>query len=424
MTALALRNRPSDAADPQVLALVTDSATEATVRLAAAELGLGEIAVEGADLQAAAERMHNRASPSVLIVDLSNSADPLAGLNLLAEACDPGVKVVAIGMHNDVALYRTLILAGVADYLVKPVTSQDLVRAIREGVSFGKAPVVELAANTDGAPRPKRLVLVVGARGGTGASTVAANLAIALSQKEPKPSAFLDLDFRFGSAAVAFDVEPGTGFKDVLSDPTRIDPLLIERAATKISDKLILLAAEEPFSASAPLTDGLVPLVEALSRGGGWVVADMPRDLLVREPECVDAAAVVVVVTDFSLTSLRDVLRMKEWVTQTGAGTKLLVVANGTRPKIDGDLPPEEFSRAASVAISGTIPFEPKSVGAAVRDSKAVLTAAPRSPVSRAIVAVAEQIVGASKPKAEAKGAFSLGSLLPFLAKDRAGSRG
>jgi pilus assembly protein CpaE len=425
MTALAVRNRPADAAVPQVLALVTDSATEATVRLAAAELGLGDIAVEGADLESAAQRLHTRASPSVLIVDLDGTrgGDPLAGLNHLAEACDPGVKVIAVGMHNDVALYRTLVQAGVADYLVKPVTAHDLVRAIRDGVSFGKAPVVELAAHSDGAPMAKRLVVVVGTRGGTGASTVAANLAVTLSQREPKPSALLDLDFRFGSAAVAFDIEPGSGFKDVLADPTRIDPLLIERAATKIADRLILLAAEEPFSAGPPLTAGLVPLLETLSRGGGWVVADMPRDLLIREADCLNAAAVVVLVTDFSLASLRDVLRFKEWIAETAPATKLLLVANGSRPKLEGDLPPAEFSRAASVAVAGTIPFDPKGIGAATRDSKPVVIVAPRSPAARAIGALAEQILGASKTKPQG-GGFTLASLLPFLAKDRTGGKG
>ena len=110
MTALALRDRSDRAAAAKVLALVTDAATETVARLAAAELALGDIAVEGADLAAAAERLRQRASPSVLIVDLDgrthSDGDPLAGLNHLAEACDPDVKVVAIGTRNDVEIGR------------------------------------------------------------------------------------------------------------------------------------------------------------------------------------------------------------------------------------------------------------------------------------------------------------------------------
>jgi DNA-binding NarL/FixJ family response regulator len=170
MTALAVRDRPANAPAPRVLALVTDAATETMARLAAAELDLGEIAVEGADLAAAAERLRARASPSVLIVDLDGACmkadddDPLAGLNHLAEACDPGVKVVAVGTRNDVGFYRTLLHAGVADYLVKPVAAADLVRAIRDGAGFGqKATLVDLTPRLDLAVKHRRGQSRVGA---------------------------------------------------------------------------------------------------------------------------------------------------------------------------------------------------------------------------------------------------------------------
>lgn len=402
---------------PRVLALVTDTATETTARLAAAELGLGEIAVEGADLVAAAERLKARSSPSVLIVDLDGScigpdADPLVGLNHLAEACDPDVKVVAIGTRNDIGFYRILLQAGVADYLVKPITATDLVRAIREGTGFGaRSAVVELAPHLDGKAKPRRLVAVVGARGGVGATMVATNLALALSGHTVKTATLLDLDLRFGTTALAFDIEPGSGFKDVLADPTRIDPLLIERASIKVSDRLVVLAAEENIADALPATAGLVPLIETLARAGDWVVADMPRDVILREPDCLQTAAAIVVVTDLSLASLREVLRLKEWAANTAPQAELLVVANGTRPKLEGDLPPVEFARSISIPLAAQVPFDPKSVSACVRASKPIFVSAPRSPMARAIAAMAVRIVGDSAGKKSA--GFSLKSFFP-----------
>jgi pilus assembly protein CpaE len=400
-----------------VLALVTDSATETTARLAAAELALGEIAVEGADLAAAAERLRARASPSVLIVDLDGPRtgagnDPLAGLNHLAEACDPGVKVVAVGARNDVGFYRSLLQAGIADYLVKPVIAADIVRAIRDGSGLGtRAAVVELAPRLDLAAKPRRLVAVVGARGGVGASTVAANLALALSERSPKTATLLDLDLRFGTSALTFDIEPGSSFKDVLADPTRIDPLLIERASIKVADKLVVLAAEEGLSAPLPATAGLAPLVEALTRGGDWVVADVPRDVLLREAESVATAAAIVVVADLGLASLREVLRLKEWAASSAPEAKLLVVANGSRPKAEGDLPAAEFARSAALALAGEIPFDAKAVGAGARAAKPLLKVAPRSSAARAICALSERIAGT--PDARRSGLFSFAGLLP-----------
>jgi pilus assembly protein CpaE len=425
MTALAMRDRQTPAPAPQVLALVTDTATETTARLAAAELGLGEIAVEGADLMAAAERMRTRVSPSVLIVDLDGSligadADPLDGLNHLAEACDPGVKVVAIGTRNDVGFYRVLLQAGVADYLVKPITATDLVRAIREGSGFGaKATVVELAPRLDSNAKPRRLVAVVGARGGVGATMVAVNLALVLSERTVKMATLLDLDLRFGTAALAFDIEPGSGFKDVLADPTRIDPLLIERASIRVADKLVVLAAEENLGSTLPASAGLVPLIETLTRSGDWVVADMPRDVLLREPDCLAAAAAIVVVTDLSLASLREVLRLKDWVANAVPQAELLVVANGTRPKLEGDLPPVEFARSVAAPLAAQMPFDLKSIAASLRSSKPIVISAPRSPAARAIRAVADRVVGDSAAKRS--GVFSRMSFLPKRHKSVSG---
>lgn len=423
MTALAVRDRPANAPAPRVLALVTDANTETTARLAAAELALGEIAVEGADLDAAAERLRTRASPSVLIVDLDgprSSAvtddDPLGGLNHLAEACDPGVKVVAIGTRNDVGFYRSLLQAGVADYLVKPVTAADLVRAIRDGAGYGtRAAVVELAPRLDATAKPRRLVAVVGARGGVGATTVAANLALALAERSPKSATMLDLDLRFGTGALAFDIEPSGGFKDVLSDPTRIDPLLIERASTKVADKLVLLAAEEGLNTPLPPSAGLVPLVEALTRGGDWVVADVPRDVLLRETETVASAAAIVIVADLSLGALREVLRLKEWAAANAPEAALLVVANATRPKLEGDLPASEFARSGSLTLAAEIPYDAKAVGASARASKPLLASAPRSHAARALRTLAERIAGG--PETKRSGIFSFAALLPTRAK-------
>jgi pilus assembly protein CpaE len=419
MTALAVRDRRTNAPAPRVLALVTDSATEAMARLAAAELALGEIAVEGADLDAAAERLRTRASPAVLIVDLDGPRsrivtddDPLAGLNHLAEACDPGVKVIAVGTRNDVGFYRALLQAGVADYLVKPIAEADLIRAVREGAGFGaKGSVVELAPQLSLAAKPRRLVAVIGARGGVGATTVAVNLALALAERSPKTATLLDLDLRFGTSALAFDIEPGSGFKDVLADPTRIDPLLIERASIKVAPKLVVLAAEEGLNAPLPATAGLVPLVEALTRDGDWVVADVPRDGVLRDPEAVASAAAIVVVSDLSLAGLREVLRFKEWAASAAPEAKLLVVVNGARPKLDGDLPAAEFARSAALTLAAEIPYDGKAASASTAASKPILVSAPRSNAARAIRALSERIAGA--PEEKRSGLFAFTSLLP-----------
>jgi pilus assembly protein CpaE len=425
MTALAVRNRLVTASTPRVLALVTDSATEAMARMASAELGLGDIAVEGADLAAAAERLRSRTSPSVLIVDIDGArsaadADPLDGLNMLAEVCDPGVKVVAVGTRNDVAFYRTLLQSGVADYLVKPVTAADIVRAVREGAGLAAHAATPANDGQVSQAKPRRFIAVIGTRGGVGATTVAINLALALGAKSDKPATLLDLDLRFGTAALAFDVEPGSGLKELLTDPTRIDPLLIERASVKVADKLVLLAAEEALDAAALPTVGTVSLIEAMSRGGDWVIADVPREMILRERDCLANANTVMAVTDFSLTSLREILRLKDWLPAVAPGAEFVVIANATRPKLEGDLAPMEFARTSGVTLAASVPFDPKGIAAGARKSKPLMIGAPQSAASRVLQALADRIA----PASVAKGKGSFFTLKSLLSPGRSKSSG
>ena len=82
-------------------------------------------------LDDALELYQSQSTPSLVIVE---SADPapilLAGLDRLAEVCDPGTKVMVIGAHNDIALYRELMRRGVSEYIVPPLQVLQLIRTV------------------------------------------------------------------------------------------------------------------------------------------------------------------------------------------------------------------------------------------------------------------------------------------------------
>src|SRR6202000_2904866 len=79
-------------------------------------------------LRAAVEQYQNQPTPSLVVVESEDHGSALIGqLDRLAEVCDPGTKVVVIGSHNDIALYRELMRRGVSEYLVPPVQTLQLI---------------------------------------------------------------------------------------------------------------------------------------------------------------------------------------------------------------------------------------------------------------------------------------------------------
>ena len=134
------------------------------------------------------------------------------GLDTLAEVCDAGTRVVVIGHINDVVLYRELMRRGVSDYLIAPVGTLDVVRAISRPVLARRTPSRSAAS-----------IAVVGAKGGVGASTVAHNIAWAIARDVQLDAVVADLDLAVRHRRPRLQPGPAAGHRrrGVLAGPHR-----------------------------------------------------------------------------------------------------------------------------------------------------------------------------------------------------------
>ena len=134
-------------------------------------LAKAHLKIQMGGMAAASEAYRTAPTPNVIILEFeSRPADILAGLDSLAEVCDAGTRVIVIGRHNDVVLYRELVRRGVSDYQIAPLGTLDVVRMICGLFSAPDAKPVG------------RILAVVGAKGGVGASTVSHNIAWAIAR--------------------------------------------------------------------------------------------------------------------------------------------------------------------------------------------------------------------------------------------------
>ena len=107
-------------------AFICDETALDTLRPVVIEMGWQPEKCAKGGLRNAVQSLSVAASPNILMVDLSESGDPLNDINALAEVCEPGTVVVAIGQVNDVRLYRDLLASGIHDYLLKPLSAGQL----------------------------------------------------------------------------------------------------------------------------------------------------------------------------------------------------------------------------------------------------------------------------------------------------------
>jgi pilus assembly protein CpaE len=369
-------------------AFVCDEGTLDALRPVVIELGWPPEKCNKGGLRNAVQSLSVSASPNILLVDLSESGDPLNDINGLAEVCEPGTVVIAIGQVNDVRLYRDLLASGIHDYLLKPL-SPTVLRDV-----LTQAQLVFSQPKAHDAPKQHISTAVVGTRGGVGASTLATSLAWTFSNDHKLPTALLDLDIHFGTGALTLDLEPGRGLTDAIDNPSRIDGLFIERAMIRANDNLAILSAEAPIN-SPLMTDGaaFVQLEEEFRHAFEMTVIDLPRNMLINFPHLLTDVNVVVLATEFTLASARDSIRILSWLKANAAHVQTIVVANRVQSGTT-EISKTDFEASIERKIDFAVPYDLKAATAAAKLGQTFIEANRAAKASAVIRDIANAVTG------------------------------
>lgn len=308
------------------LAFVEDDASETALRGGLVNV-LGSPEIRRGGIEAATRALEREDSPRILLVDIAAAPDPLAALEGLARVCAPDVEVVVIGERSDVDFYRDVTRGlGAAEYLPKPLTRDRVLNLI--------SPQVTGAGLATGTPRGGRVVVVCGAKGGAGATTVAVNLAVQLAETTRGHIALVDAHLRGGHAAMLLGVRTGSGLRHALESPDRIDSLFIDRIALQIGPRLRLIGAEEPLAAEpAPTAAGMARLLDLLARRFNTIVVDLPMPPGPMERQVLALARPALVVFGPDIAGVRDAEAARGLIGQlAGAGRALTVLNRAGMP--------------------------------------------------------------------------------------------
>ena len=406
--------------DPFSAYICDDNALD-VIRPVAIELGWQPEKCNKGGLRNAVQSLSVSASPAILMVDLSESGDPLNDINALAEVCEPGTVVIAIGQVNDVRLYRDLLSSGIHDYLLKPLSAQQIHDALNQALAVFMAPK---AGDGDAAKRHISTA-VVGTRGGVGASTLATSLAWLFSDQYKASTALLDLDVHFGTGALALDLEPGRGLTDAIENPSRIDPLFIERAMVRANDNLSILSAEAPINQPL-MTDGsaFIQLEDEFRQAFEMTVIDLPRNMLINFPQLLADVNLVVLTCELTLASARDTIRILSWLKANASHAHPMVVANKVQPSV-AEINKSDFEASIERKVDFMVPYDVKAASNAAKLGQVFVDANRSSKASAAIRQIAERVMGVSSNEASGMGeekksllgGFDLKSLLAKKAK-------
>ncbi|WP_297512872.1 AAA family ATPase [uncultured Caulobacter sp.] len=355
------------------------------------------IAREGG-LEAAVDYYQNQPTPSLVMVETMDGAQRLLHLlDSLAQVCDPGTKVVVIGQTNDIALYRELMRRGVSEYLTQPLSPLQVIRAVGALYADPAAPFIG------------RQIAFVGAKGGVGASTLAHNFAWAMAEKMETATVLVDLDLAFGTAGLDFNQDPLQGVLDALTQPERLDPVLMDRMMVRCGDRLSLFAAPATLDDDYEIgADAYEEVTQKIRGAAPFVVLDIPHVWNAATRRVLIGSDDLVVVATPDLASLRNAKNIIDLVRAARPNDippRLVLNQVGVpgRPEI----PVKDFGEALGVQPSLVLPFDPKPYGQAANNGQMLAEVAPKSKAAEGLEHLARLISRREPPAPEKTSIFS-----------------
>ncbi|MGH6716553.1 MAG: AAA family ATPase [Bradyrhizobium sp.] len=381
-----------------------------TVETAAAVQSAGEdrrlakahLKIQMGGMAAAIEAYRQAPTPNVIVLETDGRSDILGGLDQLATVCDSGTRVVVIGRINDVTLYRELVRRGVSDYVIAPVTAIDVVRSICNLFSAPEAKAVG------------RIIAVVGAKGGVGASTIAHNVAWAIARDLAMDSVVADLDLAFGTAGLDYNQDPAQGIADAVFSPDRVDTAFVDRLLSKCTDHLSLLAApatlEKVYDFGAEAFDAIF---DTLRTSMPCIVLDIPHQWAGWTKRALVGADDILIVAAPDLANLRNTKNIFDLLKAARPNDRpplycLNQVGVPKRPEINAS----EFAKAIESEPIVAVPFDPQIFGSAANNGQMVAEISAGHRTTEMFLQIAQRLTGRSESK-KPRGSF----LPPLIAK-------
>jgi len=358
------------------------------------------------------ESIGGRVRQVLLFAGLDCQASPIASLDLatyhLAKV-QPELLVIVLGPDTERALtvlgeLRSKVQSRIL--VVGPASSKLVLRALRAGAADYvdeadleaelQAALMRLRDEGSGRSGAGRLIAVLAPSGGSGSSTLAANVATALA-KEHKEVALIDLKLETGDLSALLDLKPVYTLADLTQDVARMDRVLLERSLSRHASGVHLLASPRTFADIAYVTPEGVDQALNLARAAfPYVVVDLDhgyRDVQVRAIRQADVILLILRLEFAALRNTRMALEHLEQLCIDKSRVRLVVNRFG-QPK---EVPAAKAEEALGVKIFHFVPDDPRAVNRSNNNGVPFVLEAPSAKVSRSVTRLAMSINGAHK---------------------------
>jgi pilus assembly protein CpaE len=352
-------------------------------------------------------------SPDVVLMDINMpDMDGISATEAI-HASNQAIQVIILSVQSDQNYMRRAMLAGARDFLTKPPMGDELISAIRRAgqmaqterskvarVQAGPVPGIPGGGAGYGGPRGK-IVVVYSPKGGTGCTTLAVNLALALNNAETRV-ALVDGNLQFGDVAVFVNEQGKNTVLDLAPRADELDAEIVEEVMVKhsASGLHILAAPNRPEYAEKVSSGQFSRMLEYLTQLYTYVIVDTAPILTDLTLATIDVSDVIVLVTTQDIPAIKNCRLFLDLLQNLGVRReRVMFIMNRFDKKVN--ITPERVADNLKQEVALIIPVDEVTVVRAVNRGVPFMLDNKNQPVARGVAALAEAV----RTKVAAQGA-------------------
>lgn len=396
---------------PQVIVVDPDRESSAEIQKMLSMLGFQVIASAGYGVEAFT--LAFQLKPDLILMRIEEPlVRPLQTLSRINDGL-PDLPIVVFSTEANIRLMRQSMVSGASDYLQEPLQSEEVEAAImrvlerkeREGMRRRGELADPVAQGT--------VITVFGAKGGIGKTTIASNLAVALSTEAHQTVALVDMDTRFGDVAITMDIPVERSIADLARNLDNVDRnSLREYLVQHESGVRILPAPTRPSDWRNLTAQHIRDVVDVLAQTHDFVILDTPGTFNEIVAAAIEVGTMILLITTLDMASIKDTVLALEMLHERFGNDEERIKVVLNRAGMDTGVREKDVERTLDSPLWWRIPQDQEVVKAA-QLGRPIVMSRPNSKVSLEIREIARALAGIRhKSKTQKRGSGGFGRLI------------
>lgn len=325
--------------------------------------------------------------PELVIMDINMpKMDGIEATRKLSQE-HPHIAVILISINDEIQNFRRAMLAGAKEYLVKPLSPEEISTAVRQVAELSRQRVgLEKLDEHDRQPMQRnnnKLITIFGTKGGVGKSVICTNLAVSAAQQQRGKVAMIDLDVQFGDLSIMVNVNPRKTIAEMMQEGERPSCEMLESYLYERYGVQLLSAPNKPELAEMVIPRRVQEIFDICRQEYTYTFIDTPSFIDELSLTALEQSDLILLIISLDLPTIKNVKKGIDILKSLQLLERARLILN--RSSGIAGIEPRDIERVLDMKIRAEVPSDGKLVVSSLNQGIPFVKMNPKAPISKGI---------------------------------------